>query len=322
MSRNVEQVRAAIRQLRDGAGSYADVRAAVEGAIFDRPRTVRSYEDLIDQWEYRPGDTFTDVVETARWRRVLTPEQVDELRNLTTVREGTKRDTDPANRAGSHAVPRPRRAASAGRPAITSSADCDAVAQDTELTKACRLWQSGKEIGSSLLRGGARVITGVPHYFSADFITAYEDEALANSDALRFAQALLDGVAKAEQRDAEGWNAATGLPLRGFAGRGPEAKPEHDPEILERLHSGSIDMPLWGVSLDREIAESYRKQSDGFLFEIVGPFPAVASWTHSGIKAEEQELVAGGRYVVESMEESACTTHVRLRWSGGLTSRR
>ena len=72
-------------------------------------------------------------------------------------------------------------------------------------------------------------------------------------------------------------------------------------------------MPLWGVSLSPEVAAGFGTR---FLFELVGDFPAVPAWKHSGIKDDEQELVTGGRYRVLSQEERDGTTHVRLQWFG------
>jgi hypothetical protein len=72
-------------------------------------------------------------------------------------------------------------------------------------------------------------------------------------------------------------------------------------------------MPLWGVSLSPEVAAEFGTR---FLFELVGDFPAVPAWVHSGIKDHEQELVTGGQYRVLSQQERDGTTHVRLRWIG------
>ena len=77
-------------------------------------------------------------------------------------------------------------------------------------------------------------------------------------------------------------------------------------------------MPLWGVSLSPDIAAGFGTR---FLFELVGDFPAVPAWKHSGIKDEEQELVTGGRYRVLSQEERDGTTHVRLQWFGASSDR-
>jgi hypothetical protein len=72
-------------------------------------------------------------------------------------------------------------------------------------------------------------------------------------------------------------------------------------------------MPLWGVSLSTDVAAGFGTR---LLFELVGDFPAVPAWKHSGIKDDEQELVTGGRYRVLSQEERDGTTHVRLQWFG------
>jgi hypothetical protein len=48
---------------------------------------------------------------------------------------------------------------------------------DDALTEACTLWQGGRDVGSSPVRGAARVLSGVRHYFHADFITAYNQQA-------------------------------------------------------------------------------------------------------------------------------------------------
>ena len=52
-------------------------------------------------------------------------------------------------------------------------------------------------------------------------------------------------------RTADEWNAAVGLNLRGFAGRGLEPKSPFDDQILVALGTGRLAMPLWGVSLSR-----------------------------------------------------------------------
>jgi hypothetical protein len=67
------------------------------------------------------------------------------------------------------------------------------------------------------------------------------------------------------------------------------SKPQDD-QVAERLATGTIEMPLWGVSLSRTIADSYGTR---FRFELAGPFPAIAAWTYSGVKAEELELITG-----------------------------
>lgn len=82
-------------------------------------------------------------------------------------------------------------------------------------------------------------------------------------------------------------------------------------------------MPLWGVSLDRAIADSYGA-ADGspsrFLFCPQGEFPAIVSWRESGIKAHEQELVTGGRYQVADLRRiGPQQDEVHLVWEQSLT---
>ena len=184
---------------------------------------------------------------------------------------------------------------------------------DDALAEACTLWQGGRDVGSSPVRAAARVLSGVRHYFHADFITAYDQQARATPEVLAAGTALLRAVNAAPHRDADAWSVEVGLPAGGFAGRGISSKPAEDPQIEKRLATGQIEMPLWGVSLSPAVAAGFGTR---FLFELVGDFPAVAAWVHSGIKAEEQELVTGGRYRVLSQEERDGTTHVRLRWIG------
>ncbi len=184
---------------------------------------------------------------------------------------------------------------------------------DVVLAEACTLWQGGRDVGSSPVRAAARVLSGVDHYFRADFIIDYDRQARTTPDALGAGIALLRAVNAASHLDADGWNARAGLPPRGFAGRSIASKPAEDPQIEKQLRTRQIEMPLWGVSLSPAVAADFGTR---FLFELDGGFPAVPAWVHSGIKAEEQELVTGGRYRVLSQEERDGTTHVRLRWIG------
>jgi hypothetical protein len=181
-----------------------------------------------------------------------------------------------------------------------------------DLADACGLWQGGRDVGSSLVRGAARALSGIDHYFSAHFIARQERAARANPDALGAAIALLRGVNAAEHRDADRWYEVAGLSGPGFIGRGIEPKPQDD-QIVKQLKYGHLTMPLWGVSLSHEVAEGFGTR---FLFEIVGSFPAVPAWLASGIKDEEQELITGGKYRVLSMREEGRTSHVRLQWIG------
>jgi hypothetical protein len=160
-------------------------------------------------------------------------------------------------------------------------------------------------------------LTGIDHYFRADFIAGQEQSARTNPDALHAAVALLRGVNSAPRRDADGWYEVAGLSRPAYIGRGIASKPVDD-QILRQLKRGSLTMPLWGVSLSRQVAEGFGTR---FLFEIVGSFPAVPAWLASGIKDDEQELITGGEYRVLSMVEDGGTTHVRLQWIGAVGDR-
>jgi hypothetical protein len=120
---------------------------------------------------------------------------------------------------------------------------------DADLRDACTLWQGGQNVGSSPVRGAARVLSGVRHYFRADFITRYDRQARTTPEVLAAGVALLRAVNAAPHRNADAWCAEVGLPIGGFAGRGISSKPAEDPQIEARLRSGQIEMPLWGVSL-------------------------------------------------------------------------
>lgn len=184
-----------------------------------------------------------------------------------------------------------------------------------DLVEACAVWQSGRNGGSSRLRGAARVITGIPHYFDAAFIRAYEDAAREDPDALRHGKAILDALAESPLRTASEWAVFTGVEDAGFAGRGLAPNPEKDEAVESRLDSGTIDTPLWGLSLDRTITEQYGGR---FLLEIEGPFPAVPAWIVSSVKADERELITGGRYEVNAIERSPGFTRATLHWAEAL----
>lgn len=184
------------------------------------------------------------------------------------------------------------------------------------LAEACESWQGGRDTGSSLLRGAARNITGLPHYFDASFITDHETAAAANPAATRRATVLLAALAIAPHRSADEWCAEGTLPASGFAGRGLGAKPIEDEQIAATLRTGKITMPLWGVSLSPGIANEFGAGNLRWIFQIIGPFPAIPAWTHSGIKADEQELICGGRYRVHNMTEEGTCTRVALTYEG------
>ncbi len=182
---------------------------------------------------------------------------------------------------------------------------------DSPLALACSRWQSGREGGSSLLRGAARVTTGERHYFRAPFITEYETDAEADPTAIDEAKALLEAIAEAKARPAEQWCEKLDLVVpEPFTGRGIEAKgPEIDDQITASLARGTITMPLWGISLDRKVAESFGTR---FVFEIEGPVRGVPAWRESGVKVDEAELITGGRYEVSTTQDGE-TTRVTLR---------
>jgi hypothetical protein len=201
------------------------------------------------------------------------------------------------------------------------SASTDPEIDDSvTLAEACEMWQSGQNAGSSPIRAGARVITGIPHYFSAPFISDYDEQARTQPRTLAAARVLLDAIRDAPQRTADEWCAEVSLPARDFAGRGLKAKSEADDQIDQALSTGRITMPLWGVSLDREVAAHYGGETPRWIFELVGRFPAVAAWIHSGGIEHEQELICGGVYTVVGRTVQGATGHVRLEFEAAATT--
>ncbi|MGY1834348.1 HD domain-containing protein [Blastococcus sp. SYSU DS0510] len=184
---------------------------------------------------------------------------------------------------------------------------------DDDLAEACTLWQGGRDVGSSPVRAAARVLSGVDHYFRADFISDYNRQARTTPEALAAGVALLRAVNAAPHRDANGWSDAVGLPAGGFAGRGITSKPDEDPQIEWRLSTGRIEMPLWGVSLSPDVAAGFGTR---FLFELVGDFPAVPAWVHSGDQGSRAG--AGDRRAVPGAVAGGARRdpHVRLQWFG------
>jgi hypothetical protein len=80
---NVQAVRDAIEALRTGQGDYEALVTAVQAARFAVRPTARSESDLADNWDYVPlDDSFTDTVMAARWQKIITPEQLGELRSM------------------------------------------------------------------------------------------------------------------------------------------------------------------------------------------------------------------------------------------------
>src|SRR4051794_20591197 len=184
----------------------------------------------------------------------------------------------------------------------------------SQLSDACAMWQSGRDGGSSRLRGAARALTGIPHYFTADFIAAQESAARDDPRATEYARVLLSAVRDSDARTPAQWREACSLPDGHFAGRGLEPKPQDD-QIEAVLDGGAITMPLWGVSLDAAVASGFGTR---FLFLLERPFHGVAAWVHSGVEEDQREIITGGRYRVARLERGAGTTTATLHEVGGL----
>lgn len=179
---------------------------------------------------------------------------------------------------------------------------------DDGLKDACEFWQGGRD-HSSLIRAAARVRTRTPHYFSAPFISDHETAARGDETAIRRATTLMDALASTPFRDPAQWSEMLGVG-DGWIGRGIHSG-DQDDQIIASLKTGRLRMPLWGASLDEQVARSFGTR---FLFELVGSFPAIPAWLHSGSKSEERELIVGGVYAVESIEQVGDTTEVHLRF--------
>lgn len=113
-------------------------------------------------------------------------------------------------------------------------------------------------------------------------------------------------VAASQARALNDWCDFLELGSVAFAGRGLESKPPFDEDIVRALEAGKLTMPLWGVSLDRAVAERYGTR---FLFQLEGPFHGVACWRESGAKACESEIVTGGVYDVVALNHEEGRTH-------------
>ncbi|MEJ1922492.1 hypothetical protein [Microbacterium sp. KHB019] len=158
------------------------------------------------------------------------------------------------------------------------------------------------------------MLTATKHYFEAEFIERYERDAAADPRTMQRAAALLDALDAAPQMHADGWGKTVAYESA-WVGRGIEPGAQDD-QIRATLATGILSMPLWGLSLDRDVARSF---GTGFQFELVGSFPAIAAWTESEIKSSERELIAGGRYRVENVNETLTgTTVVQLRYLAAL----
>lgn len=183
-----------------------------------------------------------------------------------------------------------------------------------DLSDACRMWQGGRNVGSSLLRAAARRVTGVPHYFSAPYIDGYDVEAAGRPDAQAAARILLDSIEQRPWTSIEDLAHEVGWAGEAVAERGIESRAtfEEDEQIarLVTAPGAVISMPLWGFSMDRDVARSYGER---FVFRLTGPMVGIPAWVHSGIKAEEAEVIASGTYAVEQIIDESGTTVVELR---------
>lgn len=188
--------------------------------------------------------------------------------------------------------------------------------QGEPLRDACTAWQGGRDGGSSPIRAAARVLTQTRHYFEADFISRYEADAAADEQTMTHARVLLDELSARPSLTVAQWSERTGVETR-WVGRGIRSAAQ-DAQIERALATGTISMPLWGLSMERDVALSF---GDRFLFELVGPFPAIAAWQESDFKHDERELIAGGRYDVAGMSTAGGKALVQLRFAGPVTGR-
>jgi hypothetical protein len=79
----VDLVRKALQSLREGTGTYEDVREAVSGATFAVRPTATSVDELAENWDYQVmEDTATDTLQVALFQRTLTLPQFRELMDL------------------------------------------------------------------------------------------------------------------------------------------------------------------------------------------------------------------------------------------------
>jgi len=186
---------------------------------------------------------------------------------------------------------------------------------DTEaLATACAAWQEHRD-ASSRIRAAARVITGVPHYFQADFITQLEQQARVDHTTLLHASTLMTTLAKTTPRTVEEWRTEAGVDGTGAASRGIGAKAADtgiDAEIERAVTKpgATLNMPLWGFSLSEDVARSFGER---FLFRLQGRFSALPAWVHSGTKDGEQEMIGGGGYRVMGTRREGDTLIVELK---------
>lgn len=186
------------------------------------------------------------------------------------------------------------------------------------LADACEAWQGGRDGGSTPLRAAARVLTGVPHYFSAPFIDSLDVKAMTDEVGQARARTLISAVAQSTPMTADEWRSTVGLTGTGQASRGIAAKvddPDVDRQIEDLLTTdgATIAMPLWGFSLSESVSLGYGSR---FVFRLVGAFHAVPAWVHSGVLPGEQELIGSGVYRVVDRQVSGASLIVDLEQIG------
>ena len=142
------------------------------------------------------------------------------------------------------------------------------------LADACAVWQSCRDGGSTPIRAAARVLSDVPHYFSAKYITDLDAKARRDLPSLTRALVILDAVASAQPRVIDEWRRLLGVDGSGCASRGIKAKSDADSQIeaLVSQPGAILKMPLWGFSLSENVARTY---GDRFLFRLSGAFSAM-----------------------------------------------
>ena len=185
---------------------------------------------------------------------------------------------------------------------------------DFGLRPACTSWQSGRDGGSTPIRGGARILTGVPHYFEADFINEIDDQARQDQETLTHARTLLRAVGLSPRQTADDWRRQLGLVGDAPAMRGIASKKgqEHIDDAIERLvtsPNATIEMPLWGFSLDPQVALGYGSR---FVFRLTGTFSAVPAWRHSSERFDELEMIGSGSYRVVEVQREGDSLFVDL----------
>jgi hypothetical protein len=128
---------------------------------------------------------------------------------------------------------------------------------------------------------------------------------------LDYARTLLTALASSPNRNASGWAAELGI-ASDWAGRGIKSGAQDDQIVATLTKGGQLLMPLWGASLAKGVAERFGSR---FIFELLGPFPAIPAWATSGIKSEECELILGGRYsIIDVVDAGLESTRILLRF--------